>query len=469
MTVIDRRYSVAEGTAVKAPCRVATTANIVLSGLQTLDGVTLVEHDRVLVKNQTTGAENGIYEASSGNWLRAKDFDGAYDVVTGTRVFVTSGTANFNTEWSVSTTGTITIDTTSIAFQLITSLGTPFADGTVAAPGAAFFSSPSWGFYKTASGIGMSVAGVLVFEVKPGAFISTSMLTNANVTYAKIQNVAASRLLGNPTGSAAPPSEISVGSGLTLSGTSLTADLSASLVPDYISGLTLSTAGSSSTMSIAAGVANDSTNANLMRLSSAISKTTSAWAVGTGNGGLDTGAIANSTWYHFYQIKRVDTGVVDVIFSSSPSVPTLPTNYTLYRRIGSAKTNGSAQWTSFTQTGDTFIWSAMVADASNVSSTTSRVSKVLTVPTGIVVKALFRASINASVSGTVTLFTSLQESDQAAATGTGDLSAALNAIAAGNFSVFTDTSAQIGVRSSTAGGAGYYISTYGWIDARGKR
>ena len=63
---------------------------------------------------------------------------------------------------------------------------------------------------------------------------------------------------------------------------------------NFISGLTLSTAGSSATMSIAAGVAMDSTNTYLMQLSSAISKTTSAWAVGSGNGGLDAGTIKSS-------------------------------------------------------------------------------------------------------------------------------------------------------------------------------
>lgn len=117
MTIIDRRYSVAEGLAVKAPCRVATTANITLSGLQTIDGVTVVDDDRVLVKNQTTGSENGIYTASSGNWTRTRDFDGAYDIVTGTRVFVTLGTVNASSEYYVSTTGTITVDSTSIAFS----------------------------------------------------------------------------------------------------------------------------------------------------------------------------------------------------------------------------------------------------------------------------------------------------------------------------------------------------------------
>ena len=47
-----------------------------------------------------------------------------------------------------------------------------------------------------------------------------------------------------------------------------------------------------------------------MTLAAAISKTTSAWAVGTGNGALDTGTIANSTWYHVYVIERTDTGAL---------------------------------------------------------------------------------------------------------------------------------------------------------------
>lgn len=123
----------------------------------------------------------------------------------------------------------------------------------------------------------------------------------------------------------------------------------------YLAGCGLSTAGSSATISAAAGVAMDSANAYLMQLS-AISKTTSAWSVGSAAGGLDTGTIANNTWYHVYVIRRPDTGVVDLILSTSASAPTLPANYTQYRRIGSAKTNGSAQWRKFYQDGDRFSW-----------------------------------------------------------------------------------------------------------------
>lgn len=117
MTVIDRRYGVAEGIAVKAPCYVATTANITLGGLQTIDGVTVSADDRVLVMAQSNTSQNGIYDVSTGNWPRAKDFDGAYDVVCGTRVFVTHGTANGGIEYKISTANPISIGTTGIGFE----------------------------------------------------------------------------------------------------------------------------------------------------------------------------------------------------------------------------------------------------------------------------------------------------------------------------------------------------------------
>lgn len=116
---IDRRYSVAEGTAIKAPCRVATTANISLTGLQSIDGVTVAEHDRVLVKDQTVPSANGIYGASTGNWSRTKDFDGAYDIVCGTKIYVTSGSVSENTEYTVTSADPITIGTSSIVFEAI--------------------------------------------------------------------------------------------------------------------------------------------------------------------------------------------------------------------------------------------------------------------------------------------------------------------------------------------------------------
>jgi hypothetical protein len=149
MTIIDRRYSVAEGLAVKAPCRAATTANITLSGEQTIDGVACVTDDRVLVKDQSTGSQNGIYTVSTGAWSRARDFDGALDVVSGTRVFVYSGTINAGIEFYVSTTGTITIDSTSIAFSSILSVAVAAAAAVQASLGLSWTTGDAKLTYKT--------------------------------------------------------------------------------------------------------------------------------------------------------------------------------------------------------------------------------------------------------------------------------------------------------------------------------
>lgn len=86
------RQGVNVGIAVKVPCSCATTANITLEGLQTIDGVVTTESMRVLVHLQTDAIENGIYEASSSEWQRSPDFDGYFDLKCGTMVWVTGGT-----------------------------------------------------------------------------------------------------------------------------------------------------------------------------------------------------------------------------------------------------------------------------------------------------------------------------------------------------------------------------------------
>jgi hypothetical protein len=88
--------------AVKAPCRVATTANIALSGLLSIDGVTVEDADRVLVRAQSDAVENGVYNASTGVWARAKDFNGRRDIVRGSRIYVIEGN-NGSSEWVVDT------------------------------------------------------------------------------------------------------------------------------------------------------------------------------------------------------------------------------------------------------------------------------------------------------------------------------------------------------------------------------
>src|SRR4051812_2823136 len=78
----------------REPVLVATTANITLSGLQTIDGVAVTAGKRVLVKDQTDATENGIYEASAGTWYRAADARSSRAINKGVTVHIQSGTAN---------------------------------------------------------------------------------------------------------------------------------------------------------------------------------------------------------------------------------------------------------------------------------------------------------------------------------------------------------------------------------------
>ena len=107
----------------KESCRVATTANITLSGTQTIDGVAVVANDRVLVKNQTTGSQNGIYVVAAGAWARATDCDANAEVTSGLHTFVTEGITNGNTGWQLTTDDPITVGTTALVFAQFTGGG----------------------------------------------------------------------------------------------------------------------------------------------------------------------------------------------------------------------------------------------------------------------------------------------------------------------------------------------------------
>lgn len=104
----------------KTSCRVATTANLAaLSGLLTIDGVVLVAGDRVLVKDQAAGSQNGIYVAAVGAWARAADADDGAKLNSGAIIPIEAGTANGDTLWMLTTDGAITIGVTALAFSNI--------------------------------------------------------------------------------------------------------------------------------------------------------------------------------------------------------------------------------------------------------------------------------------------------------------------------------------------------------------
>jgi hypothetical protein len=121
--------SVSQGLSIKEAVRVATTATVDLStnleNGDTLDGVTLATGNRVLVKNQVAGYENGIYTVNeTGAPTRATDANVSSEVTAGMFTFVSEGTVNGNTSWVLTTDNPITLDTTPLTFTQFAGAGT---------------------------------------------------------------------------------------------------------------------------------------------------------------------------------------------------------------------------------------------------------------------------------------------------------------------------------------------------------
>lgn len=122
----------------KDAVRMATTANVALAGLQTIDTVVGVADDRVLVKNQAAPAENGLYLMKVGAWVRTSDADSGSNLVSGSAVKVSAG-SQAGTEWYVSTANPITVGVTAITwaqFGSVLASTAPATVGTANAVGA---------------------------------------------------------------------------------------------------------------------------------------------------------------------------------------------------------------------------------------------------------------------------------------------------------------------------------------------
>lgn len=113
------------GLDVKQSVKAATTANITLSNTQTVDGVALSVGDRVLVKDQTTKTQNGIYVVASGAWTRSTDADNnpGGEVTSGMFTFVEQGTINADCGFVLTTNDPITLGTTELDFALFSASG----------------------------------------------------------------------------------------------------------------------------------------------------------------------------------------------------------------------------------------------------------------------------------------------------------------------------------------------------------
>lgn len=155
------------------------------------------------------------------------------------------------------------------------------------------------------------------------------------------------------------------------------------------------------TVAVAAGSARSSNNAFSMVLNSEMSgvlQASGVWGAGSGGYKLDTGARAANTWYHLFLIRKTSDGSADLLFSLSPTAPTLPAGFAGFRRIGAVKTGADASIIPFFNAGRMFWWSRPIRDAfsSIGASATSSVTLALSAPPGVRVLVKNQAAFTGS-------------------------------------------------------------------------
>jgi hypothetical protein len=271
----------------------------------------------------------------------------------------------------------------------------------------------------------------------------------------------------------APPSWYTVASGALPVGHAYGMDLSNNV------------ADTANDIDISAGKWRDPTDTQDIVLAAALTKRLdAAWAVGNNQGGLDTGSKAVSTWYHLWAIKRTDTGVVDVLFSTSATAPTMPSGYTIKQCLGSVKTDASGNILAFVQRGSgrsrEFHWLVPSPDRDDVAPGTSAVLRALPgIPLGRRVKALLNAGGSVSASGNAFIGI-VSDPATNSPVPIAVAAASLGSAAGGNFSsaqvggnwlwsaleCWTDTSQQVRVQiSASAASTRAAIVTSGWREA----
>ncbi len=170
--------SYAAGISWKQPCVVATLANITLSGLQEIDGHTVVAGDRVLVKNQGTAANNGIYLASASTWTRALDAD-TWDELICAISFIEYGT-QAGGAWFCTAQAGGTLGVTAVNWSQFTTSATYSAGTGLTLTGTVFSITP----VGTASTYG-SASTVPVFTTNASGQVSS--VTNTNIAIGATQ------------------------------------------------------------------------------------------------------------------------------------------------------------------------------------------------------------------------------------------------------------------------------------------
>lgn len=256
----------------------------------------------------------------------------------------------------------------------------------------------------------------------------------------------------------------------------LLGNVSAALLSGYLSpgGLTLSNAADADhDITVAPGSAGSDdadVSAVLMRLAAARTKQADAtFAEGNNAGGMISGnTLPTSGTVHVWLIMKAD-GTVDVCFSTSLS-PTLPTGFVYKRRIGSLRTDASANIRNFVQVGDEFILLAPVQDSTTTGLGTTAVLFACTVPVGFPVVVIGSGFTYHPSSSNVGVNLTCPDQTDASVTGLHLVfnSPVVNIPASfGINRIRTNSNGQLRVRSASAS-TGFTWNTFGWVDTRGR-
>jgi hypothetical protein len=251
---------------------------------------------------------------------------------------------------------------------------------------------------------------------------------------------------------------------------------SSDLARGFLKGLRLSnnTTDPTNDIDVAPGCAYDTLDSirGMMTLGSTITKRLdAAWAVGSGNGGLDTGTKAADTGYHVWLIYNQTSDITDVLFSLSATSPTLPTNYARGRRIGWIHNNASNAIQPFIQTGDDFWWLDPIRDVSTTTLGTTRTNFTLRVPTGFRIRVFANMTTTRAAAGVCVYVSNPELSDLAPTNVATPLAQIRTEVSGQSANVYgeciTDTSAQISARADAASTT-FRLAVLGWRDRRGQ-
>lgn len=339
------------GLSWKAPAVCATTANITLSGLQTIDGYTTVAGDRVLVMAQTSAQNNGIYIAATGAWQRASDM-ATWAQVPNASLWVEKGTVNADTAWTCTADPGGTLGTTAINFVKF---------------GPVFVGVTS---FNGRSGVVVPASGDYTFSLIGGTALATqggtgqTTYTLGDILYSSATNTL-SKLAGNTTTKKQFLSQTGTGSASTAPSWAAIVSTDIPWPSDYISGLKLIW-NSATSISVGTGEAVIPSTGALESVNAPLT--------------LSGLSLAASTFYHVYMFDNAGVPTIECVITA-PAAPyqgtaRAKTGDTTRRYIGSILTDASGNVQNFLHSNNDYLYisGAIRVVASGTNTTRTNVS-----------------------------------------------------------------------------------------------